>query len=208
MYVYRDQLEPELEALGDFLKKGDVFLDVGANAGVFSMKAAQSVGEEGVVVAVEPTPHMAARLQANAFVNEFSNVRVRVCCASDSSGFADFFMNRSAPNSFSLIKEKDSSAFSSLTVTLDWLVINEGLERLDYLKIDAEGAEGMILEGAKEAILKFRPLIQIEVNKQDPDPQFAQYRKWQSHQGSANTLFIPEESECNQIAKDRGWSCD
>ncbi len=50
MYIFRDKLV----ALGLFVRPGDVFMDIGPNVGLITMKAAMMVGETGVVIAVEP----------------------------------------------------------------------------------------------------------------------------------------------------------
>ena len=85
-FVFGEALEPELELLHHFLRKGDVFVDVGANSGVFSMKAAKCVGAEGCVLAIEPLPEMLYTLYRNMTLNGFSNVRLRNFCLSDPVG--------------------------------------------------------------------------------------------------------------------------
>src|ERR1017187_7967619 len=54
VYIWRDSLEPELAALSSFLRPGMCFIDVGANVGVYAIKAAKEVGEKGLVIAIEP----------------------------------------------------------------------------------------------------------------------------------------------------------
>lgn len=207
IFVYRDELEPELDLLEDFLMPGDVFLDVGANVGAFSMKAAKIVGQQGLVVSVEPTPFMAGRLHSTMMENKFSNMRIRLACASDKVGFAEFWMNKDKPNSFSLLREKGSSAFSTFTLTLDWLAEIEGLQKIDYIKIDAEGAEEMILEGASETIKKFRPVIQVEITISNPKSIAENYKIWRESSDSLNCMFIPEESPLNKVVEAKGWFC-
>ena len=54
VFIDGDQIEPELWALENFIDKGDVFIDIGANTGVYTMKAAKSLDGTGTVIACEP----------------------------------------------------------------------------------------------------------------------------------------------------------
>jgi len=67
------------------LKPGDVFVDVGANIGFFSLLASQIVGSEGRVVSIEPSPTIFAQLTANVALNRVGNIRLVNCAASDQS---------------------------------------------------------------------------------------------------------------------------
>ena len=204
VFIYGDELEPELRFLQRFVPSEGVFLDIGANVGVFSMKAAKAVGPDGMVLALEPFPRMASQLLENSLENGFDHVRIRVCCVSDREGDAQFWMNRNAPNSFSLFPEKGAVAFNVRTVSIDSLLKMEAVQRLDYLKIDAEGAEEMILNGGRESIEAFRPVIQIEVIKKVPLVSLRNYNCWYVDEG-LNHLLIPAESVYNQVAEELGW---
>src|SRR6516225_6121169 len=92
-------------------------------------------------------------------------------------------MHQGHPNSFSIAQRiEDCEGLSVLAVTLDDLCRWEGLERLDYLKIDAEGAEGEVLSGAKETITRFRPVVQCETIKSDFAFEFQNYCSFQAPQ--------------------------
>ncbi len=69
-----------------------------------------------------------------------------------------------------------------LVVALDDLMVWEGLDRLDYLKIDVEGAEHQVLLGAKKTIEKFRPIIQMEVSIRDVGVDLPDYSAFNSPQ--------------------------
>src|SRR3712207_1802656 len=68
--------EPELKYLKYFLDEQSVFVDVGANTGVYSMVAAK-IATRGAVLSIEPFPEISDRLIKNAEINNFNNVRVR-----------------------------------------------------------------------------------------------------------------------------------
>ena len=91
-----------------------------------------------------------ATLYYNVRANGFTNVRLRNCCAGEHTGSATFWMNFNKPNSFSMIKrDEKASGLSTSVVALDDMFAWERLNRLDYLKIDVEGAEEQVLSRRK-----------------------------------------------------------
>jgi len=204
IYIFGDSLEPELSALGRFLRPGFVFVDIGANVGVYTVKAAKEVGEGGLVVAVEPFIESARQLFGNVQANHFRNVRVRNLCIGQSTGSTQLYMNKGKPNSFSLMADGDVESISVLSASLDDLCRWERLERLDYLKIDAEGAEAMILEGGKASIQCFRPIIQVEITKCGTKTPEGYLRF--SVGRTMNDLLIPVENrDAIEAAESLGW---
>jgi FkbM family methyltransferase len=192
-YIWRDSLEPELAALSSFVKPGMCFIDIGANIGVYSMKAAKEVGEKGLVIAIEPFIESAHQLAANARTNGLQNLRLRMCCVGETTGHASLYLNEGKPNSFGLIQTGIASSLSVFCVSLDNLCDWEQINRLDYLKIDAEGAEEKILEGARRSIERFRPIIQLEVTMGcTACPE--RYLRFAAAK-SPNKVFIPVENE-------------
>lgn len=205
IYLFRDSLEPELCHLHRFLAPGNVFLDIGANVGVFTVKAAKEVGKAGLVIAVEPFIETAFRLSSNVQANGYDNVRVRNFCIGRNTQHARLHLNNGKPNSFSLVSKGHANSVSVLCVSLDDLCQWEQLDRLDYLKIDAEGAEAEILEGGQNAIKRFRPIVQIEQTIRKANLALS-YRRFAAP-GSANTVFIPAENTAAiNTALELGWT--
>ena len=205
IYIFRDALEPELASLSHLLKPGYVFIDVGANVGVFSMKAAKQVGDSGIVIAVEPFMESARQLSRNVSMNRFRNCRVRNFCVGRTTGQMKFYLNRNKPNSFSLVQNSEAESISVLSVSLNDLCAWEGIGRLDYLKIDAEGAEDMILEGGTEAIARFRPIIQVEVT-QAVSRLPRGYCRFSVSKG-VNNIFAPaERADAISTLRTLGWA--
>lgn len=192
VYLHRDWIEPELAALQHFLKPGFVFVDIGANVGVYTLKAAKEVGDSGLVIAAEAFIETACRLQNNIRANRYRNVRVRNVCVGGETKPTLLYLNNGKPNSYGLVQSNQAESVSVMSVSLDDLCRWEGLARLDYLKIDAEGAESAILQGGAGALARFRPIIQVETTKNDsrlPDG----YRRFHAP-ASPNDVFIPEEA--------------
>jgi FkbM family methyltransferase len=192
VYLYRDYIEPELAALQHFLQPGFVFVDIGANVGVYTLKAAKEVGDRGLVIAIEAFIETACRLMNNVRANEYGNVRIRNFCIGGETKPTFLYLNNGKPNSYGLLQTNHAESVSVMSVSLDDLCQWEQLPRLDYLKIDAEGAEAAILQGGSSALARFRPIVQVETTKTDtalPDG----YRRFCAP-GSPNNVFIPEEA--------------
>jgi len=115
-------------------------------------------------------------------------------------------MNAGLPNTFSILKhDQGASAFSTLTVKLDDLLPWEGLDGLDYLKIDAEGAEGLILAGAQDVISRFRPIIQVEIIINNVGFELPKYLCLQARTG-LNRIYIPMEHHKLKTLMNLGWN--
>ena len=205
VYIFRDNIEPELNRLEELLTPCGVFVDVGANTGIYTLKAAKHLQTGGVVIAIEPFLDVLASLSYSVRANGFQNVRLRNFCAGETTRAAMLWTNFQKPNSFSLEK-KDSSArpLSVMMVALDNLFEWEGLDRLDYLKIDAESSEPRVLAGAKRTIMRYRPIIQMEVSVKDLGFRFESYRAFQAL-GSPNRVYIPEDHEKVKLPDHFGW---
>lgn len=206
IYIYKDAIEPEFEYLEQFLDTKGVFVDVGSNTGIYTIKAAKHFCKNGTILAIEPFPDILATLFKSIEANGFTNVRLRNFCAGEHTGSATLWMNRNQPNSFSLVKREEiASCLSTLTVALDDLFVWERLNRLDYLKIDVEGAEEQVLAGAKKIIEKYRPIIQIEITFNDISIHLSNYSVFRASENSPNKIYIPNESTKNQVAKQLKW---
>lgn len=205
IYLYRDAIEPEFEHLDKFLDSKGVFVDVGANTGIYAIKAAKHFGKNGTVLAIEPFPDVLATLYYSIQANGFTNVRLRNFCAGERTTTSELWMNSGKPNSFSLIKhDTEATCLSTLTVALDDLFMWEKLDRFDYLKIDAEGAEQQVLAGASKILEKHRPIVQMEVTINEPSLSLSDYSVFRAP-GSPNRIYIPIESPKSKVPLQLGW---
>ncbi|PWR25483.1 FkbM family methyltransferase [Zavarzinia aquatilis] len=167
-YMMRDWAEIDLHFLDRLIGPGDVFIDVGANIGIYSLRAAPLVGPAGLVVAVEPGRLSADRLAANVALNpDFTQIRLVRKAVSDREGRATFFhvFVGDDPQTFSLLTDGSHHGTEEVEVTtLDRLMAELAPGRLDCLKIDVEGVEAQVISGAAETIARHRPIILFEVN--------------------------------------------
>jgi FkbM family methyltransferase len=205
IYVMRDNIEPEFKHFTSFLSENSVVIDVGANTGIYSLKAAKHLNGSGTVIAIEPFPDVLAALYKSVQANQFTNIRLRNFCAGASTETGTLWMNSGKPHEFSLLQHDTSAQpLSSLVVAIDDLFKWEGLTRFDFLKIDAEGAENEVLRGAEQSIAKYRPIIQAEITHTTitaPLPNYTRFRA----PDSPNNVFIPNEHPKFALAQTLGW---
>jgi FkbM family methyltransferase len=156
----RARFEPEFQAVcARALGRGAVGIDVGANIGATALIMNAFVGEGGRVVAVEPGPLSFALLRKNLGQNDASAVTTLNCAVSCEPGRMTFCENSAYGH-----LEPDAEGQQVEVRTLDQIVETLGLSRLDFLKIDTEGFEPQVLEGARATLERLRPVIYLELN--------------------------------------------
>jgi FkbM family methyltransferase len=149
-------VDPMSDVLKSLLRPGDVFVDVGANVGYFTLLGAK-LGAE--VVAFEPTPAVFQRLQENVALNRLS-ARLMNAAVMDKSQELMFYFSRDDAEANNLFGEGEGEG----CIKVSAVALDDHVKRADVLKIDAEGAEPFVLDGAQQLISGSRPAILIEVN--------------------------------------------
>lgn len=166
-YLLRDRLEPELHHLAALIGRNGVFIDIGANIGVYSLRAASLVGPGGRVIAVEPGADALAGLRRNLALNPQLAITVVPKAMSDHEGEATLHHVGAGydPQAYSLLPDATASEGETVPLTtLDALCRAEGLTRVDCIKIDAEGVEPQVLAGGRETLAALRPTVIMEMN--------------------------------------------
>ncbi len=141
------------------LNKGDTCFDLGASIGTTSMLFAKMVGKSGKVYAVEPVVHEV--LECNLRENNIQNVILIPKGVSQSKGTAeietsDFCLDSSIAKRRYAKKYYSKKKTIELT-TIDALVDDLRLEKVDFIKMDIEGVEELAIRGAKKTINRFKP---------------------------------------------------
>jgi FkbM family methyltransferase len=162
-----DWFEKEMEFWRNSIKPGMTVIDVGANVGVYTFSAAQRVGLEGRVLAVEPFSGCIRCLQETCRVNQLSSVKVCAGAASNRIGTAKLTLH--AASELNEIVDSDTGeprdfgTFEEVKCfSLDSLIEQENITQVDFLKIDAEDHEIKVLEGSTQILSKFSPIILYE----------------------------------------------
>lgn len=155
------------------VQQGDVVLDIGAHIGVFTAKALDLGAAK--VVAVEPDPSNVECLRRN-FSKEITAGRVVLVeeAAWNKRETLTFHLGESSAWN-SLMGGSGPGTLEVAARPLDEIVAELGLESVDYVKIDVEGAEAEVLEGAAEVLRSHRPMVMVD-----------------SHQGSMGWTRAPE----------------
>ena len=158
---------PIQDAIAEMLSPGDVFFDIGANLGFFSLVAARAVGPEGRVYAFEPVPRNADAIRRCRNINNLPWIDVFVEAVGASSGKADMWIAKhpggSALASADTPPDRLRKANVDL-VSLDDAIAERGLRPPNLIKIDVEGAEHEVLEGLAKTLLAANPALLCEVD--------------------------------------------
>lgn len=163
------------------LRPGMTVVDVGANCGLYTMLAARRVGAGGRVVAIEASPREQARLADHVDLNALENVTIIPAAAGEAAGRASLRMaqwphaGQNTLGDFIYRGVGTAQVCEVEVTTVDRVVRDLALDRVDVMKIDAEGADVLVLRGAEETLRRFSPTLLIEVN----DPTLA-HQKCQS----------------------------
>lgn len=148
------------------IKPGMTIVDAGANIGQYTLLAAKCTGDTGTVHAFEPAPSVFERLSHNVACNGFTNVRLNRaalwCEDLDRISLGLDDEERSNVSRYTILS--NANTISAPSVRLDSYAERCALARLDFLKIDIEGAEPFAIAGANKVLEKFGPLILLEVS--------------------------------------------
>lgn len=164
--IAADCLErPEEDVTTPLLRPGDQVLDIGANIGYHALRWAQHVDPAGRVFAFEPAPPNYEGLLANLALNPRLPVEAHQLALGDRSGSLSLSSDRPGLTSGSYsAKNPNAGGFEVAQQTLDEWVTGRDLSRLRLVKLDVEGWEASVLDGAAATIRQHRPHLMIEWN--------------------------------------------
>jgi FkbM family methyltransferase len=159
--TYGEWCEPEILLLRNYVREGDVVLDVGANIGTHTIAFAGMVGSAGRVHAFEPQPALFYLLCGNVALNCLANVSAHQTVVGSGEGEVDLpaMPPPDKPYNFgSLSLAGPGSGERVGLVSIDSL----HLPRCRLIKIDVEGMEGDVLNGAQKTVARLQPLLFVE----------------------------------------------
>ena len=152
------------------LSGDEVFWDVGANVGYFTLVAATALNHRGRIVAFEPGKNAYARLTENLALNPWRNIQTFPLAVTDREGEAVLHLAGDiADSSANLYQAVQVQAGCEVcrTVALDHFLQEENLPPPDLIKLDAEGAELAVLQGAQKLINESPPLWLMEMEEKN-----------------------------------------
>ena len=157
-----------------------IFVDIGANIGIYSCIMANHLGAKGSVIAFEPMPENLEQLMSNIALNQLKNIEVNELALSNRQ--EDF--NLYVP----LAHQQGATGCTQVWNPGDWVSVGSTnattldiafqKQRLDFIKIDTQGHEFEILQGAKSTIERFQPLILCEVFEENRTKVFDLMKSW------------------------------
>ena len=162
--------------LDKFLLPGDVFFDVGANVGVFSLYAAAKSNLQTKVYSFEPEAMSFAQLSRNIYWNKFQGVIIPYCLAlSDSSKLGQLFLEQfrvgGSVHQFDRQLDQHERQFKPAhvqgchSITIDSIVENSAVQLPNHIKIDVDGLEEEVILGAQKTLAnKTVKSVQIEIS--------------------------------------------
>jgi FkbM family methyltransferase len=127
------------------LERGGVFVDIGANVGLYALQAARRTGPCGRVLAIEPNRSMVHRLRFNLASNRFSNVIVEEVAIGENAGTATLSFDPAQQGAGTLASALPGSSQLVSILPLHELAARHAIERISMLKIDIEGYEDRAL---------------------------------------------------------------
>jgi len=160
---------PDAHAFLQLIQNGDSVLDIGANVGIYSELFARVVGPTGRVIAFEPVPTTFAQLQKR--LAGFPQITLHQLAVSNQPG--DVVLNLPGEDSgqaslkphhqASWSEPKNVQQHHARAITLDRWAEEAGWLKIDFIKLDIEGAELLALRGSSQLVHRNQPMLFIEV---------------------------------------------
>lgn len=146
---------------------GDIVIDAGANMGIFSLLAAK---KGGIVHAFEPQEAMFDILQSNIRLNAISTITSHKCALGNINGDVALYEMPNNHLGASIAIARSDVAQTIPCMTLDTWFAQSGLERIDFIKADIEGAERLLLDGAEHVLRTYKPKLALCTYHLPDDP--------------------------------------
>ena len=157
--------DAELKVLSNHLKPDSVFIDIGANFGLYSLIASQHISEKGSIISFEPFPENYKSLCTNLSLNNLQRITAENTAVGSETGTLKLYYNSKENNlgMVSYIKDQNSDFVIVNKICLDDYLNSKYLKTITFIKIDVEGFEYDVLQGMKQTLQQYSPIILIEV---------------------------------------------
>lgn len=165
IYFLEAYEKAELKAVSYLLKPGDVFLDLGANLGLYSLHASRIVGSSGKVISFEPFSINFNALQEHVTTNKLSNVQLEKLAVGEEPGTITLYHNENEDNLGMVTANyiENATREEVKIVSIDAYLKAKPIQKVDFIKIDIEGFEYPTLLGMKSTLTAYMPSILVEI---------------------------------------------
>jgi FkbM family methyltransferase len=169
IYFLNRYEEFELNAADYILMPGDNCIDVGSNFGLYSLWFSNIIGKQGKVISFEPFEENFKNLENNVRLNKSENITLVKKGLTDKVDKIDLYYDSKEQNlgmvtSFIGNNNYDKKVIIE-TTSLDKYLIENTINAIKFIKIDIEGGELLALNGMVNSIIKFEPIIQVEIDE-------------------------------------------
>lgn len=161
---YGEWAESEIALMGHFVGPGGTILEVGANLGAHTLAFAKMAGREGRVIAVEPQRYIHACLSGSVAANGHTHVLILNALAGDRTDHVlPPPVDYAAAGNFGAVHFRDVQSTTRSFEAIPMICADDlALDRLDLVKIDAEGMEAEVLRGMAGTLERLHPALFVE----------------------------------------------
>lgn len=154
--------ESTIEFLNKNLPEDGVLLDVGCNIGAIAIPLCKR-RKDIRVIGIEASPFVYAYLKKNIEINQLQNITIILCALLNVTGVSlQFYSPEDKFGKGSFTNNFNGSAVNVISKTLDDIVAENNLERVDVIKMDVEGYEAKVLQGGVKTFDLFKPAVLFE----------------------------------------------
>ena len=152
------------------MKEGDIFVDIGANIGLFSLIASRAVGNTGKVICFEPSPTTFVRLDENVKLNNLNNISHKNIGLSEKIDELVFFISKTGYDAWNSFAPREDILEDSILVpvsTLDIELNEVDKTKIKLIKIDVEGWEKFVIQGGRDLFVNYNPIVMVEFTEEN-----------------------------------------
>lgn len=157
--------EMETKLIREKVKKDMIFVDAGANIGYYTLIASSIVGDGGRVISFEPSIENFSFLEKTIKFNNLKNVIPCNLALSDKDDEIDFFISTENKGDHRIYNDNEDSKRQSVRIkvtSMDNHLLSLGIERVDFIKMDVQGVEWLVLNGMSKILSNNKILMLIE----------------------------------------------
>jgi len=194
-FAFRERYEPELRFLEQFLAPGMTFVDAGACYGTYALAASKLVGDQGRVIAFEPASRAFRVLQRNISLNGLTNVFAYPLALTETKGKACLFHHPNVGcDSLGRDHSFTESAEEVPTESLDDVLRAIPVNQVDVIKMDVQGAEELVLRGARTILNSHHPIVIFEIYPEGTIPLgLSPYGAWEFLDSQGYEFFVADQ---------------